>query len=1159
MATLGEACRNDMIGWDNSVFFFQVQLLSEHAIPIGFVKIPVAVNYFSWDDMSGKVLLSLGDGSLLALSSPNLDTVNNSETYEIEVNYTAVMPDVPEIEESDEEEEEEEEGEAQEGEEGEASPTATEAPTEAEGEEEEGKKKKKKKKEEKPKDDDDDEEKHVEVVVTSVSRAIFIPGDSDDSERKVIFTGTGKYSGGLWEGSMVGVEETRISEVPLTECLPQTVSCLLRSKIPQNVQVTHLSLSPALNWIILGFADGRVWLVPRVHGGTFACVHVSDGMSGAVNSVSMLEDESMMLVAAGDGSLVTFLVSDGVLELSEIKAQGKEVNMADAGLELENAIPEMPDMSMEGWSLPPKETPGVLAINPDITDAEQYSIQDAKLKAEEDSAKAAAELKKLRNLADPNRGSGEPRGRGLKRYRDDESGTLPPLLDFYNEQLEDDFRKSRYLDLARKDGMPVGKVERQLSEGKVPAVTFTFVNVGKKGINEDCVQQPRNTEFMMAWLPTFAVDPPTELEAKEALYYVGEVHCLAESKDLEDWALEESRLHRLMAAKVLANFSRTPTARKPGSNMQKLKSLLSLIFKDSEKSITEWGKHCHLHARRKQVLQERQNQSEEEAQKSKDKEEDEEQEVLVEEEEEEESVTDDEVMEVPKKAEDSKEAEEERKKAEDAKKAEEERQKAEDAKKAAEAEEERKKAEDAKKAEEERQKAEDAKKAAEAEENRKKAEDAKKAKEERKKAEDAKKAAEAEEERKKAEDAKKAEEERQKAEDAKKAAEAEEERKKAEDAKKAEEERQKAEDAKKAAEAEENREKAEDAKKAKEERKKAKDAKKTAEAEEERKKAEDAKKAQEERQKAEDAKKIAEAEEEKKKAKDAKKAEEERIHRKKGQEETAKEWERKKKAVEDDGGAMAVATGLTFQLYDALKMLGDSPEHQQFKSEVLCFLSGQKEAERPNTEDLEANSDDDTHGQGAKGTYKDTMALNPELPKLPEDLRDSADSPKTERASQLLQDQREIRAKRKAQLQAKEAEPKKRGRPPKTEKGKEESKEESKEDKKEEEQDELSMENALDKDDQELRVERALEDDDNDAKPRRRSTTKGSGRGGKKRKGPDGKTKGKEPGPENEQEATEGKTEEKPGSAKEAEETTKKPDKDPDETPPPNKRGREDW
>ena len=31
----------------------------------------------------------------------------------------------------------------------------------------------------------------------------------------------------------------------------------------------------------VSFSPRRVWLVPRVHGGTFACVHVSDGMSGA--------------------------------------------------------------------------------------------------------------------------------------------------------------------------------------------------------------------------------------------------------------------------------------------------------------------------------------------------------------------------------------------------------------------------------------------------------------------------------------------------------------------------------------------------------------------------------------------------------------------------------------------------------------------------------------------------------------------------------------------------------------------------------------------------------------------------------------------------------------------------------------------------------------
>ncbi|CAK9111108.1 unnamed protein product [Durusdinium trenchii] len=350
LATLGE---------DNTIFFFHVQLLSEHAIPIGFVRIPVQVNYFAWDDTTGKVLLSLGDGSLLALSSPDIESVNNGETYEIEVNYTAVMPDVPEIEESDEEEEEDEEdgaegedAEAKEGEDSPRSPTSPMSPVsaaETEGDEEEGKKKKKKKKEEKPKDEDEDGEHHVEVIVTSVSRAILIPSDSEDSERKVVFTGTGRYSGGLWEGSLLGVEE------------------LL-----------------------------RIWLIPRLHGGIFASVHVSDGLSGAVNSVSMLEDESMLCAAAGDGSLVTFLVSDGLLELAELKSSGKEINMADAALELEGAIPEMPDMSMEGWSLPPKEAPGVLAINPDIVDADQYSIQDAKLKAEEDSAKAAAELKKLR-------------------------------------------------------------------------------------------------------------------------------------------------------------------------------------------------------------------------------------------------------------------------------------------------------------------------------------------------------------------------------------------------------------------------------------------------------------------------------------------------------------------------------------------------------------------------------------------------------------------------------------------------------------------------------------------------------------------------------------------------------------------------------------------
>ena len=55
--------------------------------------------------------------------------------------------------------------------------------------------------------------RYVHVVFLHSSRALDhlpeqpAPRAGDDSERKVIFTGSGRYAGGLWEGSMVGVEE----------------------------------------------------------------------------------------------------------------------------------------------------------------------------------------------------------------------------------------------------------------------------------------------------------------------------------------------------------------------------------------------------------------------------------------------------------------------------------------------------------------------------------------------------------------------------------------------------------------------------------------------------------------------------------------------------------------------------------------------------------------------------------------------------------------------------------------------------------------------------------------------------------------------------------------------------------------------------------------
>merc|ERR1719316_461444 len=50
----------------------------------------------------------------------------------------------------------------------------------------------------------------------------------------------------------------------------------------------------------------------------------------------------------------------------------------------------------EDWEVPNVESPGLVGIPKDITDSEHYSIQDAKLKSEEENAKAAAERQKRR-------------------------------------------------------------------------------------------------------------------------------------------------------------------------------------------------------------------------------------------------------------------------------------------------------------------------------------------------------------------------------------------------------------------------------------------------------------------------------------------------------------------------------------------------------------------------------------------------------------------------------------------------------------------------------------------------------------------------------------------------------------------------------------------
>eukprot|EP00931_Biecheleriopsis_adriatica_P072873 TRINITY_DN47261_c0_g1_i1.p1 TRINITY_DN47261_c0_g1~~TRINITY_DN47261_c0_g1_i1.p1 ORF type:complete len:1243 (-),score=428.26 TRINITY_DN47261_c0_g1_i1:43-3222(-) len=105
----------------------------------------------------------------------------------------------------------------------------------------------------------------------------------------------------------------------------------------------------------------------------------------------------MMVVAAGDGTLATLSFNgEGLLKISDAKAAGQEVDVAEATQDVIDSMPDMPQSSVQGWEIPSKDVSGIMPINLDISDPKQYSIQDAKLKAEEDNAKAAAELKKAR-------------------------------------------------------------------------------------------------------------------------------------------------------------------------------------------------------------------------------------------------------------------------------------------------------------------------------------------------------------------------------------------------------------------------------------------------------------------------------------------------------------------------------------------------------------------------------------------------------------------------------------------------------------------------------------------------------------------------------------------------------------------------------------------
>merc|ERR1712183_392211 len=104
------------LGEDNTIFFFEVSKQDDPLLPMGFVQIPCRVNQVTWHQ-NNRVLLSLDGtldnrgGTIVELTAPTTDQIDNSESYATRLDYRAVVPELPEIESEDEEEEEGAEGE----------------------------------------------------------------------------------------------------------------------------------------------------------------------------------------------------------------------------------------------------------------------------------------------------------------------------------------------------------------------------------------------------------------------------------------------------------------------------------------------------------------------------------------------------------------------------------------------------------------------------------------------------------------------------------------------------------------------------------------------------------------------------------------------------------------------------------------------------------------------------------------------------------------------------------------------------------------------------------------------------------------------------------------------------------------------------------------
>ena len=170
-------------------------------------------------------------------------------------------------------------------------------------------------------------------------------------------------------------------------------------------KVKHMSYSSSKKFVLTTCDDGSVTVRPTEELGFFTKYMMHDSTSGGASGAALSFDDEFLLTVGLDGLLAIYRLNPTAVTEAAVKAKGGE--------KLEEALSKSKfnfEDSGEGSSVPPEGFKEVFSSSKegqekaaaaaaaaavdDITDDAAYSIQDEKLRKEEDARKLAAEKKK---------------------------------------------------------------------------------------------------------------------------------------------------------------------------------------------------------------------------------------------------------------------------------------------------------------------------------------------------------------------------------------------------------------------------------------------------------------------------------------------------------------------------------------------------------------------------------------------------------------------------------------------------------------------------------------------------------------------------------------------------------------------------------------------